>query len=141
MSKPDTLTINVKLYAGTYIATAKELKVRASCTSGAESAAHVCAHKVYGDGFALHKITEQTFMAEVISIDGKKDPAWRKDLPDDGIHVLVRTDDETLPVLTGYHSEEEWFNNESQPLTDEGFNVTGWMHLEDAARILDAATL
>jgi len=63
--------------------------------------------------------------------------AWRKDLPDDETAVLMRTKDEDFPVKSGCHLDGGWISNEGGLESD--YNVTGWMHLEDAARILDAA--
>lgn len=49
-NKPAQLTIKVRPYAGTYAATCKEAKVRASCTASGQWAAESCAIKVYGQG-------------------------------------------------------------------------------------------
>lgn len=58
--------IRVKEYGGTYIATCKSAKMRASCTACAEWAAKACAEKIYGmKGFTLKKVTEQTWIASV----------------------------------------------------------------------------
>jgi hypothetical protein len=64
---PDTVVINVRDYAATYIATAKGVAVRASCTSGAMEAAAACADKLYGPrGYVLKRVTAQTYTATAL---------------------------------------------------------------------------
>lgn len=144
--KPDQVVIRVKEYGGTYIATCKEVKMRASCTSGAREAAHTCAYKIYGaDKFHLAKIDNCTFDALAVSpelpiVVPASGRAWRKpaDLPDDDISVLIRVESDEDPVTCGFHSDGAWCSFEIGVIDAP---VTGWMHLHDAARILDAATL
>ena len=66
--------------------------------------------------------------------------AWRKpvDLPDDDITVLIRLKSKDSELTEGCHSGTQWYDSYQLNVTDF---VTGWMHLEDAARILDAAVL
>lgn len=138
MEKPDTVTINVRDYASTYIATAKELKVRASCTVGAEQAAHACGLKIYGEAFTLKKVTNQTFIAEALKSEPKKPGAWHTDLPDDEISVLARVESDEYPIMPAYHDAERgWVNSESRSVIVQP--VLGWLDLHEAAAILDAS--
>lgn len=61
--------------------------------------------------------------------------AWKTDLPDSDIDVIVRMDSEDYPVGTASHNGEEW-------IAPDGFAceypVTGWLHIHEAAAILDA---
>jgi len=60
---------------------------------------------------------------------------WITDtLPDDEITVLMRLNDLEYPVWPGFRENDQW--NSSDGSTVEG-PVLGWMHLEDAASILD----
>ena len=63
-----------------------------------------------------------------------RNSAWHTDLPDDEVTVLVRRDDEELPLSVGYHDDGDWYHNNGERML---FNVTGWMHLEDACKVLD----
>lgn len=65
-----------------------------------------------------------------------KKQKWITDtLPDSELTVLMRRQDEEYPVWPGYHDGEVWMDS-------DGFTVNcpvlGWMHLEDAAGLLDA---
>lgn len=135
---PDSITINVRDYSATYIATAKEVKVRATCTAGYERAAWACAEKVYGAGnFTL---TCDSSGAAIYVATKNKISAWRKldDLPDSDIEVLVRQKSDTRPVAVGACKDGGWDVENPEPVC---VTVTGWMYLADAARILDAATI
>lgn len=134
MSKPDKVEIRVKEYGGTYIATAREVKVRASCTSGAEEAAHACAFKIYGDGFTLTRRGDGAaiWTAEPARQLGQM---WNTDFPDADITVLIRLDNEEIPLAVGTYDGEKWMELD-EPLTCA---VRGWMHLNTAASILDGA--
>lgn len=139
--KPDKLEIRVKEYGGTYIATAREVKVRASCTSGAEAAARACAEKIFGvDGFTLHRRGDGAaiWTAEAKSKIG---PAWETGVPDADILVLIRGSDDEYPVWTGFYDGEQWCLADGTPVDSQcpGLKVTGWMHLDTAASILDGA--
>ena len=141
-TKPEQITINVRAYGGTYIATSKEAKMRASCTEGERSAAHACAYKVYGtDGFTLKQVSDKTWNALRVDAPARPVSAWRlpSDHPDVDIIVIIRTTDEDDPIYEGFFDGISWDGSfgsrEDKPA------VTGWMYIEDAARILDAATL
>ena len=61
--------------------------------------------------------------------------AWRTDKPDADIEVLVRTSNPDMPLTMAVTDGEDWFENFSGcDITDI---VTGWMHMEEAAAILD----
>ena len=56
--------------------------------------------------------------------------------PDDDMEVLVRIDSEDYPIATGSLEYGYWYVSPSiygEPLV----KVIGWMHLHDAARMLD----
>ena len=133
---PDKVEIRVKEYGGTYIATCKEAKMRASCTSGAKEAAHCCAYKIFGSDFTLERRSDG---ANIWTAAAKKPSAWRTDLPDCDISVLVRTTHEEYPIMFGFYDGEEWVSDNGETMKLLKCEVIGWMHLEDAARILDAA--
>lgn len=62
MYKPDQVTIKVKEYGCTYIATCKEVKMRASCTACGLDAARACACKIYGLGhFEMVEVDCETY--------------------------------------------------------------------------------
>lgn len=141
-----TVEIRVKEYGGTYIATCKSAKVRASCTAGAQEAAHACAYKIFGKtGFTLTRRADGAaiWTAEALKAAEPAAPvkAWRssEDLPDDETTVLVRRASDEYPLALAFYGENAWVDCTCQALTYIE-DVTGWMHLEDAARILDAAT-
>ena len=62
---------------------------------------------------------------------------WRspEELPDDEITVLLRLNDPEWPVSLGFHENGEWRDNLADQIATD--IVLGWMHLEDAARLLD----
>jgi hypothetical protein len=61
------------------------------------------------------------------------------DMPDSDICVLMRLDDDEFPVLVGYHDGEHWRTDDAEFISPKlGHEVIGWMHLETAAKILDA---
>lgn len=63
--------------------------------------------------------------------------AWQAGLPDSFTTVLTRTDSDHEPLALAYHDGVYWrVAADSTPLFDV---VHGWMHLELAAEILDAA--
>jgi len=55
-------------------------------------------------------------------------------LPDDDILVLVRKSDPDYPLELGIHADGDWWNEDAISGID---GVVGWMHLDDATRILD----
>lgn len=57
IAAPNEVEIVVRETCGTYVATARSVKVRASCTMGAGHAARACADRVYGPG---NYLLEQT---------------------------------------------------------------------------------
>jgi hypothetical protein len=59
-------------------------------------------------------------------------------LPDDDILVLVRVESTELPICLGYHDAGRWFYSDSAGHLAIEPRVLGWMHLEDAAKHLDA---
>jgi hypothetical protein len=60
---------------------------------------------------------------------------WITDtLPDSEITVLMRRQDEEFPVWPGYHDGEVWMDSDGFTVNEP---VLGWMHLEDAALIID----
>jgi hypothetical protein len=62
-------------------------------------------------------------------------PQWITDsLPDDEMTVLMRVQDTEYPVWPGFRDGGQWCYADGS--TVEG-PVLGWMHLEDAATILD----
>jgi hypothetical protein len=61
---------------------------------------------------------------------------WTTDmLPDSDLTVLMRTSDIAYPIWPGYHDGEEWISCDGSSVDGP---VLGWMHLEVAAKILDA---
>ena len=62
---------------------------------------------------------------------------WKppEELPDDEITVLLRLNDSEWPVSLGFHENGEWRDNLADQIATD--IVLGWMHLEDAARLLD----
>lgn len=63
--------------------------------------------------------------------------AWRTDLPDDEIDVIVRTNSEDYELVLAFHSDGLWMSSIRH--IDLGDSVTGWMHITEAVAILDAA--
>lgn len=59
-----------------------------------------------------------------------------KELPDDGITVLVRIRDVEWPLMPGWHEDGKWYDTNADEI-EEG-KVIGWMHLHDAANMLDS---
>lgn len=60
---------------------------------------------------------------------------WIADrLPDDEITVLMRLDDPEYPILLGFIDGLLWRSADATPVVG---TVKGWMHLEDAAQLLD----
>jgi hypothetical protein len=57
-------------------------------------------------------------------------------LPDDEITVLIRVKSDEWPLLMGWHEGECWYELSADPID---LPVTGWMHMEDAVKILDVA--
>ena len=133
--KPDKVEIRVKEYGGTYIATAREVKVRASCTSGADHAAHACARKIFGPlGYTLQRRLDGSAVWTA-SVFRPLGPAWNTGVPDADILVLIRLDNDEIPLAVGSYDGEKWTEADA-PLICA---VRGWMHLDTAARILDGA--
>ena len=54
--------------------------------------------------------------------------------PDDYTNVLLRLDHKDYPLITGFPYEDKWRDSGGMLLTTR---VLWWMHLEDAAKILD----
>lgn len=71
---------------------------------------------------------------KVCGAHGVTRPTWNTELPDSEITVLVRREDDELPLMIGYHDGEGWCCGDGRPMC---FKVTGWLHLEEAAQILD----
>jgi hypothetical protein len=57
-------------------------------------------------------------------------------LPDDEITVLIRLKDDEWPVVLGWHEDGQWRDTNADEVEES--LVTGWMHLHEAATILDA---
>jgi len=55
-------------------------------------------------------------------------------LPDNDICVLIRTKCEEWPLALGWRDGDVWRELSSDEIDSE---VTGWMHMDDAAGILD----
>lgn len=55
-------------------------------------------------------------------------------LPDDDISVLIRTNSQDWPLALGWLDAGVWRELSADAIDAE---VTGWMHMEDAAGILD----
>jgi hypothetical protein len=159
MNTPQQITISVRDYAGTYEAKCRTHKLRASCTMGPIQAAKACACKLWPDGAfslatlalgsyvairtdpALHK---QALQAEACAREqapraAQAKPAthWHKDKPDADIRVLIRVDSPDYPLAVGFTDGSVWH-------FDDGFSVAGtvlgWLDLDDAAALLDAAS-
>ena len=56
------------------------------------------------------------------------------EMPDSEITVLMRLDDEEYPIWPGFWDGEKWRQADAGEV---GCRVVGWMHLENAAMILD----
>lgn len=56
------------------------------------------------------------------------------EMPDSEITVLIRLKDEAWPIVLGFRDEDQWMDVHAGEIDSE---VLGWMHLEDAAKILD----
>jgi Lar family restriction alleviation protein len=74
-----------------------------------------------------------------VELDGVK--AWRDpavEMPDDDISVIGRFESEDYPVYATLHDEHGWGPADGcgGTYTDK---LTGWMHIHEAAEILDAA--
>jgi hypothetical protein len=59
---------------------------------------------------------------------------WNTSLPDSDVTVLVRLADEETPVWPCFHDGEFWRTADASTVCGP---VAGWMHLEDAAKLLD----
>lgn len=57
--------------------------------------------------------------------------------PDDETTVLLRIAEPSEPIWPGFHIGGEWRAADGARIAER---VLGWMHLEDAARLLDATT-
>jgi hypothetical protein len=55
-------------------------------------------------------------------------------MPDAEICVLIRVQSEDWPLAIGWSDGVRWFELSADPIDS---TVTGWMHMEDAAGILD----
>lgn len=55
--------------------------------------------------------------------------------PDDDTLVLMRQASEEYPIWPGYHEAGQWIDVHGGTVDVQ---VLGWMHLEDAAKHLDA---
>lgn len=71
----------------------------------------------------------------------RKVPAWRDpavEMPDDDITVICRFESEDYPVYPASHDEHGWGDGcgSCGTYTDK---VTGWLHIHEAAMILDGA--
>lgn len=75
-------------------------------------------------------------LAEVRDVPAWRDPAV--DMPDDDISVIGRFESEDYPVYATLHDEHGWGPADGcgGTYTDK---LTGWMHIHEAAEILDAA--
>jgi len=61
---------------------------------------------------------------------------WITDsLPDEETTVLMRLPNSDYPVWPGFREDNEWNTCDGSTLDGP---VQGWMHLEDAAKCLDA---
>ena len=56
------------------------------------------------------------------------------DLPDADVTLLIRTSDDDQPIWIGHYDGEAWRDGAGEVIIDE---ILGWMHLEDAAAVLD----
>lgn len=56
--------------------------------------------------------------------------------PDDETTVLLRIAEPSEPIWPGFRLGREWRAADGARIAEP---VTGWMHLEDAARLLDTA--
>jgi hypothetical protein len=142
--RPETLgcRIDVREYGQTYIARAEAMNIVASCTCGAKAAAEACADKVFGSGnWSMVQCDAKHFVCSRNVGVAKPARAWRDpaaELPDDEITVAVRMKYDDEAVAIGYHEGDDWHLFGSPKGVERG-DVTGWMHLHEAARILDAA--
>ena len=59
--------------------------------------------------------------------------AWRTDEPPQDKIVIARVAGDEFGFRYSYKHGETWYDLNSK------YTVTGWMHIEDAVRILDAA--
>lgn len=58
------------------------------------------------------------------------------EMPDSEITVVLRLKDEAWPIVLGFRDEDQWMDVRAGVIDCE---VLGWMHLEEAAAILDCA--
>ena len=65
---------------------------------------------------------------------GGKAGKWERFLPDSDILVLIRTRSTEYPIVLGFHDGECWRLDSDAKV---GCRVVGWMHLHDAAKLLD----
>ena len=147
--------LDVREYGQTYIARAAGLNITASCTCGARAAAERCADKVFGSGnWELTESNREMFIASRKIRPEDLKPAkpaklrsvWRDpadEMPDDEIEVVIRRRGDEYPVALGYREGGRWFMADcSSPEceADDSMTITGWLHLEEAAAIIDRAT-
>ena len=71
-------------------------------------------------------------------------PAWRDpaaELPDDDIQVVLRRSSDAYPLEMGVRDGGVWYQADLPGTTvdEDAAAVTGWLHLHEAAQILDAA--
>lgn len=66
---------------------------------------------------------------------------WRNpavEMPDDDMTVVIRRKTDDCPIGSAFHAAGAWqMDFEVRPLSQR--SVRGWMHLHEAAAILDAA--
>lgn len=94
--------------------------------------------------FDVERITRDLEDAEVaLAKAGEAEKAWRDataDLPDDECTVALRlVSDGDEPLAIGHHADGTWWINGADPVA-LGLDVIGWMHVHEAAAILDHAT-
>jgi len=139
--RPETVgcRIDVLDRGGTYIARAAGLDITASCTCGRGAAAERCADKVWGKGnWSMIRSGISTFVGTRNAGVAKPAGAWRDpavEMPDDDVAVLIRRNDPGCPISRACHDGNGWWPAED---VDAAQDVTGWMQLHEAARILDA---
>lgn len=94
--------------------------------------------------FDVERITRDLEDVEqALAKAGEAEKAWRDatvDKPDDEIAVMLRLASEgDEPLALGHHADETWWINGADPVA-LGLDVIGWMHVHEAAAILDHAT-
>lgn len=58
---------------------------------------------------------------------------WKTGLPDSDLTVLMRLEDDEMPVWPGFHDGEQWRGADANPVHSK---VLGWMELHEAAELL-----